>query len=563
MTTIITCFLIFTLCCSSIVHSDPFITFSDQTSAAGIRTANIFGGKDKRYILEAHGSGAAFFDADNDADLDLYILNGSPFDTFRDLSGPGNAFYRNNGSGIFDEIKGTTRLEDPRWSAGCAIGDIDNNGLRDVYVTNYGRNSLYLNTGGNVFEDITLSAAVGGNSYSSSAAFFDYDLDGDLDLYVANYVEFDAELLIAQGSPSPSCRFIGGIEVYCGPKGMPGAADVLYRNEGNRVFTDVTEESGIAPSVNNYGLGVVVGDYDSDGFFDLFVANDETPNTLLRNTGDGHFVDVALRAGFAYNGDGDEEAGMGIDLGDYDNDGDEDVHITNFFNETNTLYRNDNGKNFVDITTHAGLATPSVNSLAWATKFADFDNDGFLDLFAANGHVYPQVAQVMTGSDYAQTDQVFRNLGNGSFEDLSALAGPGMQIKRVGRGGTFGDYDNDGDTDVFIVNLNDLPTLLRNESGSANYWLKVQAIGSVSNRDGLGSLIKLTANGRSQYRTVRGSGSYLSHNDTRAHFGLGLHSTVETLSIVFPSGKKITIENIAANTMVMIHEDGRIDYRNF
>ena len=523
--------------------------FSDQTAAAGITYRNVFGGEEKQYILESHGSGAAFFDHDSDGDLDLYIVNGATFATYRARSGPGNSLYRNRGDGTFVEITREAGVGDAGWGGGVAVGDIDNDGRPDLYATNYGANVLYRNRGGDRFADATREAGVGGDQYSASAAFFDYDRDGDLDLYVANYVVFDAERLPAKPK---LCTFFSGLRVYCGPKGLVGAPDVLYRNEGDGAFTDVTQASGVATANRYYGLGVVPTDYDSDGDSDLFVANDETPNVLFQNQGDGTFQDVALIAGVAYNGDGDLEAGMGADFGDYDQDGDPDLYVTHFFTETNTLYRNEGGVRFSDVTTTAGLAAPTVELLGWGTRFFDYDNDGRLDLFVANGHVYPQVDQAETGTTYRQPNQLFRNEGDGRFAPVSA--GPGLAQAKVSRGTSFGDYDDDGDIDLFVVELNDAPTLLRNDGGNAGNYLVVQVFGREDNRDGVGARISLQAAGKRQWRTVNGAASYLSHSDLRVHFGLGAAQAIDRVEITYPNGSTYAVENVPANKLLVVRQ---------
>ena len=535
------------LLCTLPLRAQP--QFSDQTAAAGITYRNVFGGEEKQYILESHGSGAAFFDHDSDGDLDLYIVNGATFATYRDRSGPGNALYRNRGDGTFTEITPEAGVGDAGWGSGVAVGDIDNDGRPDLYVTNYGANVLYRNRGGDRFADATQAAGVGGDQYSASAAFFDYDRDGDLDLYVANYVVFDAERLPAKPK---LCTFFSGLHVYCGPKGLVGAPDVLYRNEGDGAFTDVTQTSGVATANRYYGLGVVPTDYDSDGDSDLFVANDETPNVLFQNQGDGTFQDVALIAGVAYNGDGDVEAGMGADFGDYDQDGDPDLYVTHFFTETNTLYRNEDGVRFSDVTTTAGLAAPTVELLGWGTRFFDYDNDGRLDLFVANGHVYPQVDQATTGTTYRQPNQLFRNEGDGRFAPVSA--GPGLAQAKVSRGTSFGDYDDDGDIDLFVVELNDAPTLLRNDGGNAGNYLVVQVFGREDNRDGVGARISLQAGGKPQWRTVNGAASYLSHSDLRVHFGLGATQAIDRVEITYPNGSTYAIENVPANKLLVVRQ---------
>ena len=535
------------LLCAPSLRAQP--QFSDQTAAAGITYRNVFGGKEKQYILESHGSGAAFFDHDSDGDLDLYIVNGATFATYRDRSGPGNALYRNRGDGTFAEITRKAGVGDAGWGGGVAVGDIDNDGRPDLYATNYGANVLYRNRGGDRFADATREAGVGGDQYSASAAFFDYDRDGDLDLYVANYVVFDTERL----PPEPQlCTFFSGLRVYCGPKGLVGAPDALYRNEGDGAFTDVTQASGVAAANRYYGLGVVPADYDSDGDSDLFVANDETPNVLFQNQGDGTFQDVALIAGVAYNGDGDVEAGMGADFGDYDQDGDPDLYVTHFFTETNTLYRNEGGVRFSDVTTTAGLAAPTVELLGWGTRFFDYDNDGRLDLFVANGHVYPQVDQATTGTTYRQPNQLFRNEGDGRFAPV--LAGPGLAQAKVSRGTSFGDYDDDGDIDLFVVELNDAPTLLRNDGGNVGNYLVVQVFGREDNRDGVGTLIGLNAAGKRQWHTVNGAASYLSHSDLRSYFGLGAAQAIDRVEITYPNGSTYAVENVPANKLLVVRQ---------
>ena len=543
---------VFPLLCAALLCALPLRAqpqFSDQTAAAGITYRNVFGGQEKQYIIESHGSGAAFFDYDSDGDLDLYIVNGATFATYRDRSGPGNELYRNRGDGTFVEITREAGVGDAGWGGGVAVGDIDNDGHPDLYATNYGANVLYRNRDGDRFADATRAAGVGGNQYSAGAAFFDYDRDGDLDLYVANYVVFDAENLPAKPK---LCTFFSGLRVYCGPKGLVGAPDVLYRNEGDGAFTDVTQASGVAAANRYYGLGVVPVDYDSDGDSDLFVANDETPNVLFQNQGDGTFQDIALIAGVAYNGDGDVEAGMGADFGDYDQDGDPDLYVTHFFTETNTLYRNEGGVRFSDVTTTAGLAAATVEMLGWGTRFFDYDNDGRLDLFVANGHVYPQVDQAATGTTYRQPNQLFRNEGGGRFAPVPA--GLELAQAKVSRGTSFGDYDDDGDIDLFVVELNDAPTLLRNDGGNAGNHLVVQVFGREDNRTVVGTRVNLQAAGKRQWRTVNGAASYLSHSDLRVHFGLGATQAVDCVEITYPNGSTYAVESVPANKLLVIRQ---------
>ena len=533
--------------------------FSDQTTASGIHFRHVSGGLEKKYILEAKGGGAGFFDYDNDGDLDLYLVNGATLDTYRMKSGPGNVLYRNDGKARFVNATAEAGVGDAGWGHGCAVGDIDNDGHRDLYVTNYGENVLYHNQADGSFSNITPTAGVGGNRYSSSAAFLDYDNDGDLDLYVAHYVAFDIDDMPDEATRKKLCVFLGG-PVYCGPGGMPGTPDILYRNEGNNTFADVTLDSGIDQTGDYYGLGVIPEDYDNDGDLDLFVANDTTPNLLFRNNGDGGFTDAALLAGVAYNADGDEEAGMGVDFGDVDNDGDADLIVTNFFAETNTLYRNDGNGGFTDYTVLAGLASPTLHFVGFGTRFFDYDNDGDLDLFIANGHVYPHVSLVPAGGTYPQSNQLFRNRGDGKYLDVSAQSGPGLRIEKASRGACVGDYDNDGDGDLLVANMNDLPTLLRNDGGNRLNSIIIQVFGTRSNRDGVGTGIRLKTAGGTQYRTVNGASSYLSYSDIRTHVGLGTWTRADLIEISWPGGSVDSIADVPANHLLVVYQ-GRGHFR--
>jgi enediyne biosynthesis protein E4 len=534
--------LVFSLLLPAQVRSQ----FSDQTKAAGITFEYVAGGLEKRHIVETSGGGAAFFDYDNDGDLDLYAVNGATVDTYQSKSGPGNVLYRNNGKGNFADIAAPAGVDDSSWGMGCTVGDIDGDGYRDLYVTNYGPNVLYHNQGGSTFANIAVSAGVAAADYSASAAFFDYDNDGDLDLYVTTYLVYDIE-----SPPDRICTY-GGSQIYCGPQGLPGAGDVLYRNDGNKAFTDVTRATGISWANRYYGLGVLPADFDNDGDTDLFVANDATPNLIFQNNGNGTFSEIGLIAGVAYNTSGEEEAGMGVDAGDYDNDGDLDLYVTHFFRESNTFYRNNGLGRFDDITAQAGLENPTLAKLGWGTQFFDYDNDADLDLFVANGHVYPQVDLARMGTSYNQHNQLFRNDGADKLVDVSAAAGSGMAVKKVSRGASFGDYDNDGDIDVFVINLDDSATLLRNDLASSHNWLVVQLFG----QNVAAAKIRLSAAGQSQWRTVNGASSYLSYNDTRAYFGLGVETAADLVVINWPDGTSQTVPAVPANKLLVVHQNG-------
>ena len=510
---------------------------------------NVSGDSEQTYVIDTMMGGSAFFDYDNDGDLDLYVLNGSRVVGFPDGDHPRNAFYRNEG-GRFADVTEEAGLGDAGWGMGCAIGDYDNDGYPDIYVTNYGKNVLYRNQGDGKFKDVTDYARVGDERFGTGCAFFDYDADGDLDLYVANYVDFKHFI---ETTPDKSYMW-KGLRVHFGPRGMKGGADILYRNEGNGTFADATEEANVVDHQKLYGLGVICGDYDNDGDQDIYVANDTGPNYLYQNQGNGTFTDVGWMIGAAYGEDGEAQGCMGIAFGDYDNDEYQDILVTNFWEQTNTLYHNDAGEFFSDLSFDAGVGVESFNFLAWGTEFFDYDNDGDKDLFIANGHLFPQLDRVNLGVSYAQTNQLFENLGDGTFDEVSELAGEGLRSKKVSRGASFGDYDNDGDIDIFVLNLNDLPTFLRNEGGNNNNWLMVETVGVDSNRDGIGARIRVRCGELTQINEVRSGSSYLSQNDFRAHFGLGESDIVDLLEVSWPSGRVESFENLAANRLVVVQE---------
>ena len=523
------------------VWAEPF--FVDATREAGLDHPTISGGPHKRFILESTGSGAAFFDYDLDGDLDLYVVNGSTYANYG--AGPGNVLYRNDGGVFVARVAG---VEDPSWSMGVAVGDYDGDGQDDLYVTNYGANALYRNRGDGAFAAVAAQAGVAGDGFSTSAAFFDYDLDGDLDLYVAHYVVFDIEPVLQDPELADPCVYLGGLRVFCGPQSMEGGRDRLYRNDGG-LFADVTAASGVAEANAHYGLGVVPADLDLDGDLDLFVANDETPNALFRNDS-GRLRDVALAAGVAYNGDGEAEASMGVDAGDCDGDGDLDLYVTNFYGETNTLYLNSGDGTFTDATSERGLAAPTVGYLGWETRFFDVDFDGDLDLFVANGHIYPQVDRTRAGGTYAQRNQLFANAGAGVFSVVEG-GGPGLQVQKSSRATISGDYDQDGDVDLFTTNIDDSPTLLRNETPAGRY-LVVQVEPEV-----VGTWVRLVAGGRTQGRQVGGAASYLGHSDVRLHFGVGRAERVERVEVVWPDGAVRRLEDLPVDELLIVYKEGK------
>ncbi len=516
------------------------LLFTDQTTAAGLDFVHVGGGKEKSFIIESNGSGAAFFDYDNDGDLDLYMVNGSTFADYR--TGPGNVLYRNDGNGTFADATTGSGVGDPNWGAGVAVADVDNDGYRDLYVSNYGANSLYKNRGDGTFADVSAQAKIRGDDLSASAAFFDYDNDGDVDLYVSNYVVFAMEPLRQNPELQDPCIYLGGLRVFCGPIGLPGGEDRLYRNDGDGPFADVTQQAGITAANSSYGLGVVPEDFDLDGDMDLFVANDEEANVLWRNDGT-QFVNVAMLAGVAFNLDGEEEAGMGVDVGDYDGDGDGDIFVTNFYGETNTLYRNDGELSFVDATASSGLAAPSVEYLGWGTRFFDADADGDLDLFVANGHVYPQVDESSAGGGYAQRNQLFKNEG-GIYAQVDG--GPGLAQQTVSRSTASGDYDGDGDVDMLVTNVDAKSSLLRNDTAGAGHSLWIELIGTATHRNGLGARVEVTAGGQTQMRTVNGAAGYLGANETRLHFGLGAAMQADRVEVIWLGGGSTVVEGVGS-----------------
>ena len=440
---------------------------------------------------------------------------------------------------------------------GCAATDYDNDGDRDLYVTNFGCNVLYRNNGDGTFADVTVRAGVEAPQWSTSAAFFDYDNDGYLDLYVVNNVDFTIETNKICGgfvgtTPLGLLIIARRTRSYCAPAEYAGVPDVLYRNNGDGTFADVSAAAGVANPAGK-GLGVVAWDFDEDGDQDLFVANDGVANFLYRNDGDGTFTDVALQMGTAFNGEGDDEACMGVDFGDYDGDGDFDLFVTNFSYETNTLYRNDGGQ-FRDATAAAGLGEPSWNFLGFGTHFLDYDHDGDLDLYVANGHVLDKAHQFQSGVEYAQEHQLFRNDGSGHFAEQDTSAGAWFLAKQISRGAAFGDYDEDGDIDLLVTNCGGRARLVRNEGGNARNWLMVKTVGRRSNRDGVGARVKVVAGDLVQIGQVRSGSSYLSINDPRVHFGLGSEERVDWVEVRWPSGIVQRLEGVAANQVLVVEE---------
>lgn len=534
--------------------SNP-IQFDDATAHAGLSAYhNLFGSPEKRYIIESTGNGAAWLDFDNDGCLDLFIVNGSTLEKqAKGEHGPGNRLYHNNCDGTFRDVTTGSGLEGGYWGSGVAAGDYDNDGLVDLYVTTILEgNHLYHNNGNGTFTDVTPKAGVsGGGHVSVSAAFFDYDRDGHLDLFVTNYVKFDRTYL---DSVSPYCLW-KGLRVFCGPNGVAGDSNVLYHNNGDGTFTDVTKAAGLEnPELKS--LGVVAADLDDDGWPDIYVASDSTINALYRNLGNGTFEDASLQSGAGYSQDGRAQSGMGTDAGDFDGDGRLDLFVTNFQDDYNALYHNMGKLTFIDVTYPAKIAQTGFNHLGWGAGFQDFDNDGNLDIFVANGHVYPQVDEAhLPQETYAQRNQLLRNLGNGEFADVTASAGVGMQVVKSSRGVAFSDFDNDGWMDIVVINMDDTLTLLHNVTRNANHWLTVRTVGRRSNRDGIGARLRLLDGRRAQVREVKTCGSFASASDPRVHFGLGSTQTIERLEVRWPSGIRQTFTHVPTDHFVVIDEE--------
>ena len=542
------------LCVVSPRAADLAIKFVDVAAQAGITLLNVCGGPDKAYIVDEVGSGAAWFDYDNDGDQDLLIVNGSTRDRVKQGGDPLVALYRNDGGGRFTDVTARSGLSRRGWGMGTCVADYDNDGFDDVYVTTVlGPNVLYRNNGNGTFTDVTREAGVGDTRWSTGCAFGDYDRDGYVDLYVANYVKFDERTIPRRGDSG--CEFMT-VKVSCGPKGLVGEPDVLYRNNGRGGFTDVTAAAGIKDP-GYYGFGVLFTDVDGDGWPDIFVANDSTPNFLFHNNRNATFSEVGLEQGVALSGDGREQAGMGVDAGDYNGDGRLDLIVTHFSHDYTTVYENSGRGFFTDASHATGIARGAGRYLGWGVGFVDFANSGLLDVFVSNGHIYPEVDAHGIGTKYLQRKQLFQNLGNKRFEDVTERVGGGLLLEKSSRGAAFGDYDNDGDIDVLVVNLDDRPSLLRNDTPAGNHWITIALEGDPSrksNRDAIGSHVRVTAGGKTQLVEVRSGGSYLSHNDRRVHVGLGSAANVDRVQIRWPDGFEETVSGVAADRFYVARE---------
>jgi enediyne biosynthesis protein E4 len=539
--------------------SDLGVSFVNVARESGLNAKTIFGGEHKnKYLLETTGCGIAFYDYDDDGWLDIFIVNGSRLEGFPAGTEPTSHLFRNNRDGTFTDVTAKAGLAHSGWGQGVCVGDYDNDGWDDLFVTYYGKNVLYHNNGDGTFTDVSQKAGVAGKRtrWNTGCAFVDYDRDGRLDLFVANYIDMD--LATAPVPESGPCLY-KGVMVACGPPGLQGGKNILYHNNGDGTFADVSEAAGIFRANGTYGLGVLTADFDNDGWPDIYVANDSTASALYHNKKNGTFEDVAIEAGCALSPDGKPQAGMGVSAADYDLDGNLDLVKTNFAGDTPSLYHNIGGGSFEDATFAAGLGA-HTQFLGWGCGFFDFDNDGWPDILICNGHVYPEVEQLKTEAGYPQRKLLYRNLHNGHFADVSLQAGPGISDSVPARGCAFGDFDNDGNIDVVVNTVNDYPQLLRCTSTTGNNWIKVRTIGTKSNRSGIGTrLICVThpageAKPHRQIDEVRSGGSYISQNDLRIHFGLGRAEKVDALEIRWPSGQVDTLKDIKANQQIFVKE---------
>jgi hypothetical protein len=529
----------------------PFSSFTDVAREAGLMIPVISGGVErKEYIIEAIGSGCAFFDFDNDGWMDIFLLSGNRLDGAP--KGTTNRLYKNNRDGTFTDTTEKAGLHAIGWAYGVCVGDYNNDGFEDLFITNLGQNMLYRNHGDGTFTNVTEQAGLLNQAprFGTGCTFVDYNLDGHLDLFVSNYLHFDFKT-VPRPSQNPTCNY-RGVPVNCGPRGLPPGSHSLYRNNGDGTFTDVSDQAGISGFKDSYGLTVVAADFDNDGWPDIYVACDSTPSLLFMNNRDGTFREEGMSRGLAVSGDGNEQAGMGLGVGDYDLDGNLDVFKTHFSNDASGLFHNDGKANFDDVSMAARLGV-ETRYICWGAGMEDLDNDGYPDLFMVTGSVYPEVEKKLPQYPDRGPRVIFRNLGNGTFEELQDAAGTGIIARHSSRGCAFGDFDNDGDLDILIMNQNDVPSLLRNDVILKNHWLKLKLIGTKSNCSAIGARVLVRYGNKVQAKEVLSQSSYLSANDPRLHFGLGAESVSE-VSIRWPSGLHQTLKAVPIDQLVTIAE---------
>jgi hypothetical protein len=531
----------------------PFLAhFTDIAAQAGLLSPTIYGeAKAKKYIVETVGCGIAFLDYDNDGWLDIFVLSGTRMD--EPVANSSNRLYKNNRDGTFTDATEKAGLLKMGWASGVTVGDYNNDGFEDIFVAYYGQNVLYRNNGDGTFTDVTREAGLlyeGNTRWGSGCTFFDYDRDGHLDLYVANYVDLHMDKTPRPGA-NPYCNF-KGVAVNCGPRGLPMPRNYLYRNQGNGTFREVSQETGIAKAGRTYSMTTVAADFSNDGWTDLYVASDSTPSLFFKNRHNATFTEEGAERGVAYSVDGAEQAGMGVAVGDYNLDGRLDIFKTHFSDDTNVLYRNDGKGNFTDVTIPAGFGV-ETRYICWGAGFADFDNNGWPDVAVVTGSVYPEVEAEFPEYPLKTPRFIFRNLGNGKFEELIEEAGPGIAAAHCSRGCAFGDFDNDGDVDMVVINLNEPPSLLRNDLTGDARWLKVLLVGTKSNRSAIGSTVLARYGGKVQAQSVLGQSSFYSVNDRRLHFGLGANAYVD-LEVHWTNGLVEKFARVESNRLVTITE---------
>ncbi len=532
------------------------VTFVDVGRQAGLDAPNVWGGvQQKRYIVEAKGSGLAFFDYDNDGWLDIYLSNGTRFDTkWPPGQAPTSHLYKNNRDGTFTDVTAKSGLARTGWQTGVCVGDYDNDGWDDLFCSFWGHNILFHNNGDGTFTDVTAQARLTQDRvrWGVGCTWLDYDRDGRLDLFVCNYIQLDLAKVPLPGD-TKFCEW-KGVPVLCGPRGLPADTNLLYHNNGDGTFTDVTEKAGILKPGPRYAISAVSYDFDNDGWPDIYVSVDSEPSILYQNNHDGTFTDNAVMAGCAYDINGHEQAGMGIAVADYDCDGWLDIYKTNFIDDTCDLYHNNGDGSFTDVTFPAGIG---VNSkyVCWGCGFVDYDNDGWPDILQVNGHVYPEVDSHHVGQPFKNPRIVYHNLRNGRFKDVSAEMGPGIAERYSSRGAAFGDYDNDGDVDALVLNMNDLPSLLRNDGGNKNNWIKIKLMGTQCNRTAIGARARVVTGAHSQINEVASGGSVMSQSDLRLHFGLGQATVVDLLEVTWPTTRKVErFSRLQANRILTLRE---------
>ncbi len=523
------------------------VFFREVTSKAGIHFHHINGASPEKYFPETMGAGGLFFDFNKDGLVDIFLVDGGSMADEQLARRARSLLYRNKGDGTFTDVTAKSGIKTPGYGMGVCAADFDNDGWVDLYLTNFGPNVLYRNNGNGTFTDITETAGVGSPLWSSSCAFGDIDNDGDVDIFVGNFLDFSV-------SSNKKCYDnIQNIRSYCHPNAYNGLPNILYRNNSDGTFTDITRQAGVY-TTEGKALGVVFGDYNNDGWIDIYVANDSVPNFLYQNQGDGVFKEVGLLAGVTISDEGKPEAGMGTDFGDFDNDGLLDIFVTNLDFQTNTLYRNLGQGIFSDVTFERGHGDSAQGYVGWGTAFFDFDNDGDSDIIVANGHVLDTARNIRENAKYAQRNLLYQNDGTGTYKEISLISGPGMALEKVSRGLAVGDIDNDGDLDILITNNGQTSDLLLNEGGSRRNSLLVRTIGTKSNRDGIGARLKLTVGSKTKLAEVKAGSSYLGQNDLRVHFGLGQASRIDRLEVRWPSGTVDVFENLEVNQILTLLE---------